>query len=47
MTLSTFGLETVNSIREGAYIVGVSNFLANKVIDAALVILGMLVGRFW
>ena len=44
-TFSTFGLETVNSLREGTYIVAVSNFLANNVVGAALVILGMLVGR--
>jgi CrcB protein len=44
-TFSTYGLETVNSLREGTYIVGVSNFLANNILGAALVILGMLVGR--
>ena len=44
-TFSTFGLETVNSIREGTYMVGVSYFLANNVLGTALVILGMLVGR--
>jgi CrcB protein len=44
-TFSTYGLETVNSLREGTYIVGVSNFLVNNVLGAALVILGMLVGR--
>jgi fluoride exporter len=44
-TFSTFGLETVSAIREGTYVVAVSNFLANNVIGAALVFLGMLVGR--
>ena len=44
-TFSTYGLETVNSLHEGTYIVVVSNFLANNVLGAALVILGMLVGR--
>jgi fluoride exporter len=44
-TFSTFGLETVNSLREGTYLVAVSNILANNIIGAALVILGMLVGR--
>jgi CrcB protein len=44
-TFSTYGLETVNSLGEGTYLVGVSNFLANNVLGAALVILGMLVGR--
>jgi CrcB protein len=44
-TFSTFGLETVSSLREGTYLVAVSNILANNIIGAALVILGMLVGR--
>lgn len=44
-TFSTYGLETVNSMREGTYIVAVANFLANNVIGAALVFLGILVGR--
>jgi fluoride exporter len=44
-TFSTFGLETVNSMREGTHLVTVANFLSNNVIGAALVVLGMLVGR--
>jgi len=44
-TFSTYGLETINSLREGTYIVGVANILANNVLGAALVILGMLAGR--
>jgi CrcB protein len=44
-TFSTYGLETINSLRAGTYIVAVSNFLANNVLGAALVILGMLAGR--
>jgi CrcB protein len=44
-TFSTFGLETVSSLREGTYLVAVSNILANNIIGAALVTLGMLVGR--
>ena len=44
-TFSTFGLETVNSMREGTHLVTVANFLSNNVIGAALVFLGMLVGR--
>ena len=44
-TFSAFGLETVNSMREGTYLVTVANFLSNNVIGAALVFLGMLVGR--
>ena len=44
-TFSTFGLETVNSMREGTHLVTVANFLSNNVIGAALVFLGMLIGR--
>jgi CrcB protein len=44
-TFSTFGLETLISMREGTYFVAASNILANNVIGAALVFLGMLVGR--
>ena len=44
-TFSTFGLETVNSMRAGTHLVTVANFLSNNVIGGALVFLGMLVGR--
>jgi CrcB protein len=44
-TFSTFGLETVNSMRTGTYLVTVANFLANNIIGLSLVFLGMLVGR--
>jgi fluoride exporter len=44
-TFSTFGLETVNSLREGTHLVAVANFLSNNVMGTALVFLGMLVGR--
>jgi len=44
-TFSTFGLETVNSMRAGAHLVTVANFLSNNVLGAALVFLGMMVGR--
>jgi fluoride exporter len=44
-TFSTFGLETVNSIRAGTYLVTVANLFANNIIGAALVFLGLLVGR--
>ena len=44
-TFSTFGLETVNSMREGTYLVTVANVLSNNLIGGALVFLGMLVGR--
>ena len=44
-TFSTFGLETVNSMRAGTHLVTVANFLSNNVIGGALVLLGMLVGR--
>jgi fluoride exporter len=44
-TFSTFGLETVNSVRSGTHLVTVANFLGNNVIGLALVFLGMLAGR--
>jgi len=44
-TFSTFGLEMVNSMREGTHLVTVANFLSNNVLGAALVFLGMLAGR--
>jgi CrcB protein len=45
-TFSTFGLETVNALREGTYMISLSNFLANNVLGAALVFLSMLLGRW-
>jgi CrcB protein len=44
-TFSTYGLETIISLREGTYLVGISNILANNILGAALVVLGMLAGR--
>ena len=44
-TFSTFGLETVNAMREGKYIVTVANILSNNILGSALVLLGMIVGR--
>ena len=44
-TFSTFGLETVNSMRAGTHLVTLANFLSNNLIGGALVFLGMLVGR--
>jgi len=44
-TFSTFGLETVVTLQEGNYLVGVSNILANNVIGSLLVFLGILLGR--
>jgi fluoride exporter len=44
-TFSTYGLETVNSMRAGTYLVTAANFLSNNIIGGALVFLGMLVGR--
>jgi CrcB protein len=44
-TFSTFGLETVNSMRAGTHLVTMANFLSNNLIGGALVFLGMLVGR--
>lgn len=44
-TFSSFGMETVISLREGTYLVAVANILANNILGGALVILGMLAGR--
>ena len=44
-TFSTFGMETVNSMRAGTHLVTVANILSNNVIGGALVFLGMIVGR--
>jgi CrcB protein len=44
-TFSTFGLETINAMREGTYLVMMANFLSNNVLGLALVVLGMMVGR--
>jgi len=44
-TFSTFGLETVNAMLEGRYLVAGANILSNNIIGSALVFLGILVGR--
>jgi len=44
-TFSTFGLETVNALQEGRYLVSAANILTNNVIGSALVFLGLVVGR--
>lgn len=44
-TFSTYGLETVNAARQGIYVVAMYNIFLNNVLGAALVFLGMLVGR--
>jgi len=44
-TFSTYGLESMNALRTGRYLVSAANILANNVIGSALVILGLLVGR--
>jgi fluoride exporter len=44
-TFSTFGVETVNSMQEGRYLIAVANIFANNVIGFVLVFLGILVGR--
>jgi CrcB protein len=44
-TFSTFALETVNSMRAGTYFITVAYFLSNNVVGAAVVFLGMWVGR--
>jgi len=44
-TFSTYGMETVNSMRAGTHLVTVANVLSNNLIGGALVLLGMVVGR--
>lgn len=44
-TFSSYGLETVNAMREGSHLVTVANVLSNNIIGTALVVLGMIVGR--
>lgn len=44
-TFSSFGLETVNTMREGSHLVTVANVLSNNIIGTGLVFLGMVVGR--
>ena len=44
-TFSTFGLETVNAAREGTHLIAVANFFSNNIMGAAMVFLGLLVGR--
>jgi fluoride exporter len=44
-TFSTFGLETVNALQEGSYLVSAANILTNNIIGLALVFLGLVVGR--
>jgi len=44
-TFSTFALETVNSMRAVTHLVTAANILSNNVVGAALVFLGMWVGR--
>lgn len=44
-TFSSFALETVNAWRAETILVAVANFLANNIAGAALVFLGLWVGR--
>ncbi|MCK9295471.1 MAG: fluoride efflux transporter CrcB [Desulfobulbaceae bacterium] len=44
-TFSTFAMETVNSVRAETHFVTVANFFANNLIGAALVFLGLWLGR--
>jgi fluoride exporter len=44
-TFSSFGLETMNAMREGSHLVTVANVLSNNLVGTALVFLGMVVGR--
>jgi fluoride exporter len=45
-TFSTYGLETVISLQGGRYFVSIANILANNIAGIALVMLGMLAGRW-
>jgi CrcB protein len=45
-TFSTFGLETVNSLRLGTTWIALANILANNLLGVALVFLGMWIGKF-
>ena len=44
-TFSTYALETVDAVRTQNILVALPNFLLNNFLGAALVVLGMLVGR--
>ncbi len=44
-TFSTFGLETVNSLRLESALIALANVLSNNIIGLALVFLGMWVGK--
>ena len=44
-TFSTYALETVNAFQGTSAIVATANFLSNNIFGAALVILGMWIGR--
>lgn len=44
-TFSTYALETVNAMRAEKQLVTLVNFLSNNVFGAALVFLGMWIGR--
>jgi fluoride exporter len=45
-TFSTYGLETVISLQGCRYFVSIANILANNIAGIALVMLGMLAGRW-
>ena len=44
-TFSTFAMETVNSVRAETHLVTFANFFANSLVGAALVFLGLWLGR--
>ena len=44
-TFSTYGLETVDSLRAGTYLAAAMNVLSNNLLGTGLVLLGMVVGR--
>jgi len=44
-TFSTYGLETVNAMQAETHLITLANVLSNNVLGAALVFLGMWIGR--
>lgn len=44
-TFSTYALETVNSARGADFLIAVTNFCFNNIFGAALIILGIWIGR--
>jgi CrcB protein len=45
-TFSTFGLETVNLLRDGEYKLGILNVLGSNVLGIAAVVVGFMLARW-